>query len=150
MSTPDVAHWSDPMLATLDEIEATHPGARWAVLRRGSRAVIPERTRELVLRRDNRHCRRCSWPEKLRLDHVVPWSHFGPDRSDNLQTLCDRCNGVRSNYLEAGLPRLIGVTAACGPCQPDRERWLPGDVRVAAYCGTCDSTSWVSTWSRIL
>ena len=148
MSTLEIAHWTEQWLDTLDQIQVAEPGARWPVLRRGNRAGIPNLTRELVLRRDNHHCRRCAWPDKLRLDHVVPWSHFGPDRSDNLQTLCDRCNSARSNLLEVGLPRLIGVTASCDPClsEPDHD----GGGRVAAYCGTCDWVSWVSDRRRIL
>lgn len=172
----NVPLWHEGALILLNQLEAigTAPNRRLPVLRRGERADIPPLTRRLVLRRDNHHCRRCEWDAQLQLDHVVPWSHLGPDRSDNLQTLCDQCNNARSNYAEAGYPqRIIGVTAVCDPCLHDHgqqttslhdrsglwfecplcrvwgEPWQ-GSERIPAYCGTCDWTSWVSREGRIL
>lgn len=146
MTMSDIEHWTEPVAEFLDRCEESGPNARWPVLRRGPRAGIARVLRELVLRRDNHRCRRCSEPQRLRLDHVVPWSHLGPDRSYNLQTLCDSCNSKRSNRVEMWAPRLIGVTVACDPCLDDQS----GDVCWPVYCGTCDSTSWTSTLERIL
>lgn len=170
----DVPHWTVGAHAFLDQAIAVAelPGGRLPVLRRGTRAEIPAMTRRLVLRRDNHHCRRCEWPDQLQLDHVVPWSHNGPDRSDNLQTLCDQCNNARSNFGEIGMPqRIVGVTVICDPCADNHDGnvfdlhyrsglWFGcpicrfgdgwrGDERIPAYCGTCDYTSWVSDRSRI-
>lgn len=172
----ETMHWHVAFHALLDNVVAIAdaPGGRLPVLRRGARADIPTLTRKLVLRRDNHHCRRCGGGEFLQLDHVVPWSQFGPDRSDNLETLCDLCNNARSNFLEADHPRrLIGVTAVCDPCLRNHDGrmtnlhdksglWFEcpacrifegfefGTDRVPAYCGTCDYTSWVSDQWRIL
>lgn len=168
-------HLAEIMLPWLDALEviARQPGGRWPVLRRGERDDIPYLTRKLVLRRDNDRCKICSGPTLLQLDHVIPWSYGGSDRSDNLRTLCQWCNGERSNYLEVGLPRLIGVTAVCDPCIHSHDNkmavlhdrsglWFEcprcrvwdsfqfGDDHVPAYCGTCDATSWVSDPARIL
>lgn len=168
--------WQNAVHDLLDNLVAIAetPGGRLPVLRRGPRGDIPDITRKLVLRRDNHHCRRCEASIGLQLDHVVPWSQRGPDRSDNLETLCDWCNNQRSNYLEADHPRrIIGVVAVCDPCvrtHDDRMTvlhdrsglWFEcprcrvfdgfefGDDRVPVYCGTCDWTSWVSDPGRIL
>lgn len=166
---------ADAMLAWAAGMEliSKQPGGRWPVLRRGQRDEISPLTRKLVKRRDNDRCKICSNEYSLQLDHVIPWSYGGSDRSDNLRTLCEGCNGARSNFLEPDLPRLIGVTAVCDPCIDahdgrmgnlhDRSGlWFEcprcriwdsfrfGDQRIPAYCGTCDWTSWVSSYDRIL
>ena len=174
---PEVPLWHAGAHALLDEIVALAetPTGRFPVVRRGERDPIPLLTRRLVLRRDNHHCAGCDYTGKdfLQLDHVLPWSSGGSDRSDNLRTLCEWCNNERSNFLEAGLPRTIGVTAVCDPCLlahdgqttvlhdrsglwfecPRCREWggeWQGTERIPAYCGTCDSTSWISDGSRIL
>lgn len=172
----DVQHWTDAARVMLDQaiVIAESSSKRWPMLRRGEREEIPTLTRRLILRRDNYHCKRCDSSVRLQLDHVIPWSHFGSDRSDNLRTLCEWCNSDRSNYLELGEPhRMVGVTVVCDPCLynhdgiargiHDREdMWFhcplcrdwgtewEGDEHVPAYCGTCDSTSWVSDSGRLL
>lgn len=169
-------HFTAAMADMLDEYVAIVKSSskRWPMLRRGEREDIPAITRRLVLRRDNHRCKRCDSSVNLQLDHVVPWSHFGPDRSDNLQTLCGWCNSDRSNFVELGDPRrVIGVTVVCDPCLYNHDRnisalhnrhemWFhcplcrdwgaewEGDERVPAYCGTCDATSWVSDPRRVL
>jgi hypothetical protein len=68
------------------------------------------RLRFLVMRRDSFRCRLCGGSPatdprtKLVIDHVVPWSHGGETVYENLQTLCEKCNGGRSN-LGLGEPR---------------------------------------------
>lgn len=174
--TPSGPHvLADLMLPWLSAMEvlASQPGGRWPVVRRGDRAEIPQLTRRLIKRRDNDRCKICSTDYSLQLDHVIPWSYGGSDSSDNLRTLCEWCNGQRSNFLEADLPRLIGVTAVCDPCLENHDGpmsnlhdrsglWFEcprcriwegfrfGELRIPAYCGTCDWTSWVSSRDRIL
>ncbi len=169
-----VEHYSGAMLEFLDEIltVGTSKSGRYPVIRRGERDEIPWLTRRLVLRRDGNRCRWCEATSSLQLDHVIPWSAGGPDRSDNLRTLCERCNNDRSNYLEVGRPRIVGVTAVCDDCLERHDHdmwrlhdksglwfgchrcravgWEPRDDRIPAYCGTCDTTSWVSDPRRVL
>lgn len=164
----------DAMLTFLDEIlaVANSRSGRHPVIRRGERDQIPPLTRRLVLRRDGNRCRWCEATSSLQLDHVIPWSAGGPDRSDNLRTLCERCNNDRSNHLEVGRSRIVGVTAVCDDCLERHDHamwrlhdksglwfgchrcravaWEPGHERVPAYCGTCDTTSWVSDRRRVL
>lgn len=173
----EVPHWTHAARDMFNQAIAIAESStkRWPMLRRGVRGEIPKITRRLVLRRDNDRCKRCGETASLQLDHVVPWSHFGPDRSDNLQTLCEWCNSDRSNFLELGQPqRIVGVTVVCDPCLTNHDGnmgrshsrgelwfhcplcrdwgadWERDGPHVPAFCGTCDATSWVSDPTRIL
>ena len=70
--------------------------------RRGSRTVN-WRLRFLTLRRDGFRCRTCGRSPanepgvELEVDHVVPWSDGGETELKNLQSLCQKCNGGKSN-----------------------------------------------------
>lgn len=59
------------------------------------------RLRFLVLRRDNFRCRACGRSTsdgiKLNVDHIRAWSRGGDTELGNLQTLCDKCNGGKSD-----------------------------------------------------
>lgn len=132
--------------------------ARHPVLRTGERAPIDPYKRRLIYERDGRTCQWCGGSVTLELDHVVPWSANGSDRSDNLRTLCAECNDDRSNYVDDAPPRLIGVTRACYWCAR-RRRELPDHLievdpaeldRISAYCGCCGTTAWVPDWGWIL
>ncbi len=60
------------------------------------------RLRWKVLNRDNFTCKNCgaSPPKaKLQVDHIHPWSKGGETTIDNLQTLCIKCNGGKSNLV---------------------------------------------------
>ena len=60
--------------------------------------------RAAVLHRDNHKCVYCGRSGKrqpLELDHVVPKSHGGADRYDNLVTACRPCNQKRDNQTLA-------------------------------------------------
>lgn len=61
------------------------------------------RLRFLVFRRDGFKCRACGRSPanepgcELEVDHVHPWSRGGETILDNLQSLCNKCNGGKSN-----------------------------------------------------
>ena len=59
------------------------------------RPAIPLRVRYQVMLRDGNVCQICGAAENLSLDHIIPFSHGGPDTVDNLRTLCRRCNARR-------------------------------------------------------
>jgi len=65
--------------------------------------AISWRTRFLVMRRDRFRCRICGdSPARksstvLVVDHIVPWDGGGETTMENLQTLCEPCNGGKSN-----------------------------------------------------
>jgi len=65
---------------------------------------INNRLRWIVAKRDNFKCQHCGWSpakdigdRKLEIDHKVPWSKGGETILENLQTLCSKCNGGKSN-----------------------------------------------------
>ncbi len=61
------------------------------------------RLRFLTLRRDGFRCNACGRSPatelgvELEVDHVIPWSDFGETVLENLQSLCEKCNGGKSN-----------------------------------------------------
>lgn len=60
-----------------------------------ARPPIPAELRAEVYRRDGSRCLECGTDDDLTLDHIVPYSHGGPDTIDNLRTLCRSCNSRR-------------------------------------------------------
>lgn len=66
-----------------------------------SRDYIPASVRRAVYLRDGYRCLRCRIPERLSLDHIIPWSKGGPDTVENLQTLCRPCNSSKGASLMA-------------------------------------------------
>jgi hypothetical protein len=63
------------------------------------------RMRWRVLTRDSFRCRSCGRSPAveqgvvLHVDHIIPWSKGGQTVDENLQTLCDRCNLGKSDFL---------------------------------------------------
>ena len=55
------------------------------------------------MRRDDFKCRICGTSPAVKpgtllvVDHIVPWSNGGETVMENLQTLCEPCNGGKSN-----------------------------------------------------
>ncbi|MFC9768982.1 HNH endonuclease [Rhodococcus jostii] len=60
-----------------------------------NRAPIPKQVRGEVYARDGHMCVACGSTDDLSLDHIIPWSHGGPDSVDNFQTLCRPCNSKK-------------------------------------------------------
>jgi hypothetical protein len=81
--------------------EPDRPSAHTA--RRRTPRAISWRLRFLVLRRDNFRCRICGCSPALKpaivlvVDHVSPWAEGGETEIENLQTLCEPCNGGKSD-----------------------------------------------------
>jgi len=69
----------------------------------GTTRHVGWRLRYLVLDRDHFRCRACGRSPatevgvRLQVDHVKPWSRGGETAIENLQTLCERCNGGKSD-----------------------------------------------------
>ena len=68
---------------------------------RAYRPAIPLEVRSAVFERDGRACLQCFATEDLTLDHIIPWSHGGPDTVENLRVFCRSCNSRRGNRVEA-------------------------------------------------
>lgn len=73
-----------------------HPyEALWELGRDDERAAIPIDLRTRVFNRDGWKCVWCSSTSHLSLDHIIPWSHGGPDTYENLRVLCRSCNSSK-------------------------------------------------------
>jgi hypothetical protein len=110
--------------AMQDLISQPPPWERMPVVRTGERAPISPAVRLGVWLRDSGRCRWCGCAERgqMVLDHIVPWSAGGSDRSDNLRVLCWDCNDRRSNFqTDAAMARVTPVSYACSRCAG---RWL--------------------------
>lgn len=59
--------------------------------------------REQIMKRDNYTCQLCGkyMPDEvgLHIDHIIPVSKGGKTVASNLQVLCSKCNGSKSNKL---------------------------------------------------
>lgn len=94
--------WANAEVSTSPTSEATTPLEERRPRRPGPREPS-DRLRFLVMRRDNFRCRLCgATPARnpglnLVVDHVTPWDAGGRTIFDNLQTLCEACNGGKSN-----------------------------------------------------
>lgn len=81
--------------------------------------------RQSIFKRDDWTCRGCGFRQTdfqrkkatmlahrgggrltryLTIDHIVPVSKGGSDRRENLQTLCNVCNGEKGDSLDAAAP----------------------------------------------
>lgn len=151
---PDVEF--DPRgLAALD----LEPKQRAEYVRGGEREPISTLVRRLVYRRDNWTCQRCGrWAfaederrqsGALHLDHIVPWSAGGSDRTDNLRTLCGPCNYDRSNFVGRSDEPAMPIVGICVPCHPRIEPTaFKPDTAFDVYCACRHHIGWaIPGWS---
>ena len=67
------------------------------------RGKVSNRMRFSIYERDGYRCRKCGTiTDDLEIDHIFPISKGGKSTYDNLQTLCHRCNSMKSNTIERG------------------------------------------------
>ena len=66
----------------------------------GRRRIGPTRRAEVYERDDNK-CVECGATERLTIDHIVPISKGGSNETENLQTMCEPCNGKKGNKVPA-------------------------------------------------
>jgi hypothetical protein len=140
----------------LDEL--FHPPERAPNVRSGEREPISFIVRQLVYRRDHWTCQACGATPyartldrrsgALHLDHIVPWSAGGSDRSDNLRTLCGPCNYDRSNYVTGHEAPVLPIVGICTPCltMPD----FQPESSFPVYCGSRSHESWAIPGWQIL
>lgn len=63
----------------------------------------PEWKDEIVKKK----CRYCMTKENLTIDHKNPVSKGGTNDIRNLQVLCERCNGFKSNFTHGQMKAFI-------------------------------------------
>ncbi len=76
-----------------DEYELDAELLGWC--RSDARAAIPSEQRQRIYDRDGNACLKCGARDDLTLDHIHPWSLYGPDTDENLRTLCRSCNSSK-------------------------------------------------------
>jgi hypothetical protein len=96
----------EPECAAEDEplkVMSANPGPRSTAVRHNTSRSISWRTRFLVMRSDSFKCRICGASPSLKpgtvlvVDHMKSWESGGETVIENLQTLCEPCNGGKSN-----------------------------------------------------
>ena len=75
----------------------------WQSICMVERGKVSNRMRFKIYERDGYRCRKCGRrTDDLEIDHIFPISKGGKSNYDNLQTLCHRCNSLKSNVIERG------------------------------------------------
>ena len=74
----------------------------WDSICRVERGKVSNKMRFAVYQRDGYRCRRCgNSSDRLEVDHIFPIAKGGKTNFDNLQTLCHRCNLMKSDTVGA-------------------------------------------------
>lgn len=60
---------------------------------------IPDSVRREVWHRDGGRCARCQAADYLEFDHIIPHAKGGANTVANVQLLCRRCNGLKSDRI---------------------------------------------------
>lgn len=99
-------HSDAELLAQLAD-DREYRNERLPITRWGERDTISKAIRYLVHQRDGFQCVKCGRTPHARdkerrsgplhVDHVIPWSNGGSDKTSNLRTLCEACNVQRGN-----------------------------------------------------
>ena len=72
----------------------------WQAICRVERGKVTNKMRFAIYERDGHRCRKCGKTTDLEIDHIYPISKGGKSNFENLQTLCHRCNALKSNTVE--------------------------------------------------
>lgn len=63
------------------------------------RNKISKKARKRIFKRDGYKCVECGSKDYLTIDHCIPISQGGPDRENNMQTLCLLCNQRKGSKI---------------------------------------------------
>lgn len=128
-----------PSLADVLAVGIAGTGQRFERVRTGEREPIPYHVRAAVWLRDRGVCQKCFArdPKPWELDHILPWSAGGSDRTENLRVLCEPCNQKRSNFDDGTTFAKRPITWWCHRCYVDPVQWIYESwVPQGAYCPT--------------
>jgi len=93
----------------------------WQAICRVERGRVSNKMRFAIYERDNYRCRKCGVRSNdLEIDHIFPIAKGGKSNFENLQTLCHRCNSLKSDTVEVGAvnpkAKWQGVNENCPQC----------------------------------
>lgn len=75
----------------------------WDSICKVERGRVSNKVRFAIYKRDNYRCVKCGRKNTdLEVDHIFPIAKGGKSNFDNLQTLCSRCNALKSDNIEEG------------------------------------------------
>ncbi len=75
----------------------------WQSICRVERGRVTNKMRFAIYSRDGYRCRKCGRrTQDLEVDHIFPIAKGGKSDFENLQTLCHRCNKLKSDTVEPG------------------------------------------------
>ena len=88
----------------------------WNALCHVERAKVTNSLKRFIKNRDGHRCKKCGSTNNLEIDHIIPISKGGKSSSDNLQTLCHRCNQNKGNIIMPGTvtESEFGFCESCG------------------------------------
>lgn len=86
------------------ELDVTHSAVKKMRIKNepfnpNKRNKINKKQRYRVKKRDNFMCKQCGSKQDLTVDHIIPLSQGGPDRENNMQTLCLLCNQRKGSNI---------------------------------------------------
>lgn len=116
----------------------------WQSICRVERGKVSNKMRFAIYERDGYRCRKCGrHTEDLEIDHIFPIAKGGKSNFENLQTLCHRCNALKSDHVEKGAenPRSkgLGDCPKCGAALV-RKRGKYGDFAACPNYPNCQYT----------
>lgn len=91
----------------------------WDSICKVERGKVTNKMRFAIYNRDNYRCQKCGRKNvELEVDHIFPIAKGGKTTFDNLQTLCHRCNKLKSDTIENGSfnsdKARYGICPECG------------------------------------
>lgn len=94
------------------------------------RTSIPKRLREEVLEKYGRKCVICGSIEKLQIDHITPATAGGKNVLDNLQVLCQTCNGSKgaSGDISEKRKMIIHIRRLCAHLASSQKRLSMAEI----------------------
>ena len=72
---------------------------RMVAIDHARREKIPDSVRLVVWQRDLGKCVQCGQSERLKFDHIIPFSKGGSSTERNIQLLCESCNRSKGASL---------------------------------------------------
>lgn len=66
---------------------------------RQDRRLVSKETRNAVWIRDGGQCVECGSNDYIEFDHIIPVAKGGSNTVNNIQLLCRRCNGAKSDHI---------------------------------------------------
>lgn len=93
----------EDLLKEFKKVDGRYSEKIWKSISKIERAKVSNRMRFAVYKRDDYRCQKCGRKNiDLEVDHIIPISKGGKTTMDNLQTLCHKCNMLKSDKIEVG------------------------------------------------